>query len=111
MSSSTIASSVDAAGAAADSLKAGLDAYHSFKLGSATGVADGTPPTTHDSISDAASSYCTTRRTLWPPQTYRTPHDGIRFRGWREFPLPGTNVTGGAQVISLDRQAADASGG
>lgn len=58
VSSSTIASSVDAAGAAADSLKAGLEAYHSFKLGSATGVADGTPPTTHDSISDAASSYC-----------------------------------------------------
>ena len=58
MSSSTIASSTDAAGEAADSLKAGLDAYRSFKLGSATGVADGTPPTTHDSISDAASSYC-----------------------------------------------------
>lgn len=53
----TIASNTDAAAAAADSLKAGLDAYRSFKLGSATAAADGTPPSTHDSISDAASSY------------------------------------------------------
>lgn len=57
--STTIASSADAAGAAADSLKAGLDAYRSFKLESAAAVADGTPPSDHDSISDTASSYYT----------------------------------------------------
>lgn len=58
MSSPTIASSVDAAATAADSLKNGLGVYRSFKLGSATAVADGTPPSAHDSISDTASSYC-----------------------------------------------------
>lgn len=56
MSSSTISSSVTAASAVAGKLKAGLDEHRSFKLGSATDVADGIPPSAHDSVSCTASS-------------------------------------------------------
>ncbi len=58
MPSDQIVSSVAEAAASAVRLMTGLETYRSFKLDSATSVADGIPPTNHDDIADTASSYC-----------------------------------------------------
>ena len=50
MPSDQIVSSVAEAAASAVRLMTGLETYRSFKLDSATSVADGIPPTNHDDI-------------------------------------------------------------
>lgn len=57
--STTIVSSAGAAETAALTLKTDLDGYRSFRLGPAMSVADGVPPSDHDSVSSTASAYCT----------------------------------------------------